>query len=102
MKVLITRRLPVEDLTSYFEGCKLEIYPGDSPMSPEELKTSVADKDGLLCVGDRIDRAVIDAAPRLKVISNFGVGYDIDLDYAAQKGLSLLPHEITRSTAEMT
>lgn len=105
MKVLITQKLPVEDLASYFEGCELEIYPGHSPMSPEELKASVADKDGLLCVGDRIDRAVIDAAPRLKVISNFGVGYDnIDVDYAAQKGIIVtnLPHEVTHSTAEMT
>ena len=105
MKVLITQKLPVEDLARYFGGCELEINQGDSPLSPEELKTIIVDKDGLLCVGDRIDQALIDAAPRLKVISNFGVGYDnIDLDYAAQKGIIVtnLPHEVTQSTAEMT
>jgi glyoxylate reductase len=105
MRVLITRKLPEEGIASLFAHCEVEINYLDRPFSTEELKLAITDKDGVLCVGDTIDEAVLKAAPNLKVISNYGVGYDnIDVSYANKKGIIIanLPHEVTQSTAEMT
>mgnify|MGYP000848133702 FL=1 len=105
MKVLITRKLPAEGIANLLAHCEVEINHADRALSTEELKEALADKEGVLCVGDRMDSAVLDAAPYLKIISNYGVGYDnIDVDYATKKEIVVtnLPQEVTHSTAEMT
>lgn len=105
MKVFICRRLPEEGLKELTEKCAVEINPYERALTPEELKDYIVDKEAILSVGDRIDAKIIDAAPRLKIISNYGVGYDnIDIEYAAKKGVIVtnLPTAVTQSTAEMT
>ena len=59
--------------------------PGDPP--PPE----VADAEGVLCGAPyTISRALLDAAPRLRVVSNFGVGYDnVDLAEMARRGIAV-------------
>lgn len=50
------------------------------------------------------DREIIDKAKNLKLIANFGVGYNnIDVDYAAQKGIVVTntPHSVLEPTAEL-
>ena len=45
----------------------------------------------------------MDRGTKLKLISNFGVGYNnIDVDYAQQKGITVtnIPHSVTEPTAE--
>jgi glyoxylate reductase len=62
--------------------------------------------DGVLCLlKDRMDREALDAAVRLKVLSNYGVGYDnIDVPYATAKGIVVTntPDVLTEATADMT
>lgn len=105
MKILVTRELPREGLIELLEKFEVEINYLDRRLTAEELRNAISDKDGILCVGDRIDSLTMDAALKLKVISNFGVGYDnIDTDYATKKGIIVAntPDSVTISTAEMT
>jgi D-3-phosphoglycerate dehydrogenase len=57
-------------------------------LDEEELLAVIAEYDGILAGDDELTRRVIEAAPRLKVISKWGVGVDaIDLDAAAEHGV---------------
>ena len=48
-------------------------------------------QDALLCpLSDKIDKEVIDAGDNLKIIANYGAGFDnIDIDYAREKGTAV-------------
>ena len=53
----------------------------------------------------KIDSAFIDALPNLKIIANFGVGYDgVDAAYAASKGIIVThtPHVLDEEVADTT
>jgi len=53
-----------------------------------ELMVNLKDIDGSIAGGEPYTRAVMDSAPRLKVISRVGVGYDtIDIPAATAKGI---------------
>lgn len=70
----------------------------------EDLLTSVKDADGLIVRSDKIDAAVMDAAPRLKVIVRAGAGYDnIDLDAATQHKICVMntPGQNSNAVAEL-
>ncbi len=92
-KVLVTRDIRKiaggDILNSAAEVCQLDISPHDSIIPRNELLEKIADKDGLLClIGDTIDTAVIEAGKRLKIIANYGVGFDhIDVKTATARGI---------------
>jgi len=57
-------------------------------LSEAELLEVIQDIDGIICGDDRITRRVLDAAPRLKVISKWGTGIDsIDSVEAQRRGI---------------
>lgn len=78
----------------------------DQPMPREQILEKVPEAEGLLCmVTDRIDDALMDRAPRLRMIANFGVGYDnIDVPAATARGIwvSNTPGVLTDATADLT
>lgn len=79
---LIAHRLP-EPVRAYLEvHCDCRFWEGDEPMPREDLLAGVAEAEGLLEVGVRVDAALLDAAPRLRVVSNAAVGYN-NLDIEA-------------------
>ncbi|MBW2482473.1 MAG: phosphoglycerate dehydrogenase [Deltaproteobacteria bacterium] len=68
----------------------IELVPAEvkERLSETELIKIVKDIDGIICGDDRITKNVIDAAPRLKVISKWGTGIDsIDAAEAARRGI---------------
>ncbi len=75
------------------------------PPAYDELVRHVAGADGLICLlTDRIDRAVIEQAPRLRVISTVAVGYDnIDVAAASERGIPVghTPGVLTETTADL-
>ena len=103
-KVLVTRRLLPEALAFLEEHAQVD--GGRGAISREELKEKIRDKAGILCLlVDRIDREIIEAAPRLRIIANCAVGYDnIDLAAARQRGILVTntPGVLTEATADLT
>jgi glyoxylate reductase len=78
----------------------------ETALTPEQLREKIRDKDGLISVlTDRVDEALLDAAPALKVVANIAVGYDnIDVPAAARRGVVVTntPDVLTEATAELT
>src|SRR5258705_6397726 len=76
------------------------------PPTRAELEAGVAGAEGLLSLlTDRVDAALIDAAPRLRAIANYAVGYEnIDLAAAAARGIAVgnTPDVLTGATADLT
>jgi len=86
--------------------CDVHVSQHHGQITPEHLVKNVRDVDALLSlVTDTIDRRVIDAGNRLKIISNCAVGYNnIDVDYATHHGIMVTntPGVLTNTTAELT
>jgi glyoxylate reductase len=105
-KILVTRRLLPPALTYLEEHAEVEGGRAAAGLTREELISRVADKDGLICLlVDRIDRPVMDAALRLRIIANCAVGVDnIDIAYARKKGIWVTntPGILTEATADLT
>jgi lactate dehydrogenase-like 2-hydroxyacid dehydrogenase len=85
-----------------------EVVPRSSagPISVEELAEALSVASGHLGSAQlRIPNKVIDVAPNLRVISNFGVGYDnVDLDYARDRGIAVCntPGVLSDAVADLT
>ena len=68
----------------------IELIPAqvNERLSEAELLEVIGDIDGMICGDDRITKRVLDAAPRLKVISKWGTGIDsIDSEEAKRRGI---------------
>ncbi len=105
-KVFVSRLVPEKGLSIVREFCDAEIWEGEFPPSRAELLARVRDVDGLLSLlTDKVDAEVMDAAARLKVISNMAVGVDnVDLAAATARGIPVgnTPGVLTDATADMT
>jgi len=104
--IYITRRLPEPALQSLLEVCEVEIWDQDVPPPYEVITEKLGDKEALLCLlTDRIDAALMDAAPGLQVISQCAVGYDnIDVGAATARGIPVgnTPGVLTDATADFS
>lgn len=71
-------------------GATLIVPPVAERLEEAALLPLVADIDGVICGDDRFTRRVIEAAPRLKVLSKWGTGVD-SLDAAAcqERGVAI-------------
>jgi glyoxylate reductase len=105
MKVFVTSRMPGEILSLIGQEHQVESYGADPPIDRRSLLRSLGDKQGLLCtITDRIDTEVLDVAPALKVIANYGVGFEhIDVDGATRRGIVVTntPGVLTEATADL-
>lgn len=102
--VYVTRIIPDASLKLLRESCEVRLWEGDLPPSREVILESIADVDGLLCLlTDKIDGAVMDVNPKLKVISNLAVGYDnIDIPSATARKIPVgnTPGVLTDTSAD--
>jgi glyoxylate reductase len=105
-RVFVTRTLPGDALVRLASEVALEVWPGPAAPPREALFEAARRADGLLCLlTDRIDAALLDAAPRLRVISSCSVGLDhVDLAAASARGIPVghTPGVLTDTTAELT
>ncbi|HXG09884.1 MAG TPA: D-glycerate dehydrogenase [Gemmataceae bacterium] len=104
-KVFVTRVLPDAGLNRIKQECEAEVWPDPLPPPYDLIRQKVADCEGLVALlTDQIDAALMDAAPRLKVISNFAVGFNnIDVAAATARGIAVgnTPGVLTDATADM-
>ena len=105
--VVVTRKLPDVVETRMMELFDVRLNLSDEPLSRNKLLELVQIADVLVpTVTDRIDSVIINtASERLKMIANYGTGFDhIDLKAARERGIvvSNTPDVLTEDTADMT
>jgi glyoxylate reductase len=104
-RVFVTRRLPGTALERLAAEHEVEVWQGALPPPAEELRAKLADADGLLSlITDRIDAELLAAAPRLRAIANYAIGFDnVDLDAVAERGIpvGVTPDVLTDATADL-
>ena len=86
-------------------GCEVYKSSLDRPLNSAELAAFIKDADALIAGNDQVDAAAINAAPRLKVISRYGVGLDnYDLAAATARGVVVTntPGTNDNSVADLT
>jgi len=105
MKIFVTRKIPEKGLDILRKHHEIEVNPHDRVLSKKEIIKGLKGKDGLLCLlTDQIDKEVIESKKKLKMISNYAVGYNnIDIKTATRHKIpvSNTPGVLTDTTAEM-
>ncbi|MCG1012829.1 D-glycerate dehydrogenase [Tepidanaerobacter sp. GT38] len=104
-KVLVTRNIPRDGLPELFQKCHVDYHDSNELMSEDELLKRAEEADGILCVGMKVSEELMEHSPKLKVISNYGVGYDnIDVEAATRRKIIVTntPDVVTEATAELT
>ncbi len=104
-RVYVTRQIFPDALDLIEKTAELDLWPDDEPPSPEQLKEALADVDGaIINVMDRIDGSLLDAAPKLRVLSQVAVGLDnIDIPEATKREILVgyTPGVLAKSTADL-
>ncbi len=108
-KVLIATVKPfsaeaVEAVKAVFKeaGYEVEVLAKYSDQS--DLVAAVADMDALIIRSDKVDREVIEAGKKLKIVVRAGAGYDnVDLAVATEKGVVVMntPGQNSNAVAEL-
>jgi glyoxylate reductase len=105
-RVFVTRAIPEAGLELIREVADTTVWPEQLPPDKSVIIDEIRDCEGLLCLlTDAIDAEVMDAAPKLKVISNYAVGFNnIDIAAATERGIPVgnTPGVLTDTTADLT
>jgi glyoxylate reductase len=103
-RVFVCRPLPV-DPSTILGGEDVRVFPEARPPSPEEIIRDAAGAEALLTfLSDRVDGALLDAIPTVRIVANFAVGYDnVDVDACAARGVWVTntPDVLTEATADL-
>lgn len=105
MKILVTYQIPRDPFLNLPKSWEV-IFPeeGKEFFTDEELIERIPDCEVLLSIFSRpVSRAVVDAGVKLRLISNFGVGFNnIDIAYARSKNIAVTntPLSVCNPTAE--
>lgn len=104
-RVYVTRLLPKEAMDRINAYCDAKTWEGELPPPREVLMENVVEVEGLLSLlTDKVDAELMDRSPKLKVISNYAVGYDnIDVAAATKRGIVVgnTPGVLTDTTADL-
>ncbi len=107
--VFVTRRIPDAGLKllKADKRVKVVVHPSEKAITPRDLLAGAKSADVILSIlTDKIDDKLFAAAPRVKMVANYAVGFDnIDLDAAAKRGVVVTnapSPDISESVAEHT
>jgi glyoxylate reductase len=104
-KVLLTRDYPsiAKELLEK-EGFEINAWSEERPMTPEELIAHAKKADAILCtITDKISAEFLNECSHLKIIAQFGVGYDnINIAEATKLKIPVgnTPGVLTNATAD--
>jgi len=103
-RVFVTRKIPERGLKMIEERFDAGVWPDPAPPPKKTILQKVRDVDGLATLlTDQIDSEVFDAAPKLKIVAQYAVGYDnIDVKEATKRGIYVTntPGVLTETTAD--
>ena len=102
--ILVARAIFPAVLTQLQQVFEVDHNQDDVVFTPEQLSKRLAGKVGALTTGsERIDAAVLQANPQLKIVANMAVGYN-NFDVAAMNSARVLgtntPDVLTETTAD--
>ncbi len=104
IRILVTYNILKESFADAPDNYEF-ILPSAPSFTKEEIIERLPECDGLLSMFNfPIDKDIIDAGARLKIISNFGVGFNnVDIDYAKSKVIVVTntPDPVVEPTAEL-
>jgi len=105
MRIIVTDEVSADGLALLTQEprIKLDVKLG---LTEAELLAVIGDYDVIITrSGTTVDKALLDAATRLKMVARAGVGIDnVDVEYASSKGVIVVnaPYGNTNSAAEHT
>lgn len=105
-RVFVARRIPDDGLRPILEVCETTVWPDELPPPRDALLAAVAGCDGILTLlTDRVDDELLDAAgSRLRVVSNYAVGFDnVDVAACTRRAIPVgnTPGVLTETTADL-
>jgi glyoxylate reductase len=104
-RVFVTRELPGGALDRLRAEHDVEVWPKRTPPPRSDLLARAPELEGLLSLlTDAVDAELIDAAAKLRAISNYAVGVDnVDVEAATARGIPVgnTPDVLTESTADL-
>ena len=102
--ILISRVLPGPAVALARSRAAVDAYDQDAPMPRSDLLRRLADRQGLICViSEAVDQTLLDACPKLRVVSNVAVGYNnVDVTACTRRGVVVTntPDVLTDTTAD--
>lgn len=103
IRIVITRHIPENGIVMLKEKFKVEVLDGKN-MSKNDLLTYAKDADGIVTLlSDPIDKDFISQCKKLKIISNYAVGYNnIDVTAATERKICVTntPRTLDETTAD--
>lgn len=109
MKVLIATEKPfapvaVKGISDIITNAGYEVALLEKYTDKAQLLEAVADANALIIRSDKVDAAVMDAAPNLKIVVRAGAGFDnVDLEAATAHGIVVMntPGQNSNAVAEL-
>ncbi len=102
--IVVTRALPAEILEPLGRLGDVWVWDADRPIGRDRLVAEASGAVGILTMlTDRVDADLLEAAPRLQVISQMAVGVDnIDVDECVRRGIRVghTPGVLTETVAD--
>ncbi len=102
--VLVARAIFPETLQRLQRHFTVDFNADDQVWSAQELSERLSGRQGVICTGsERIDAALLDAHPQLRVVANMAVGYNnIDVPACTARGVlaTNTPDVLTETTAD--
>ncbi len=105
-RVFVTRALPgTEPLARLRAVASVDLWAEERPPSAGELAERTQGCEGLLTMlTDRVDAALLERCPSVRVVANMAVGYDnVDVAAATERGVLVTntPGVLTETTADL-
>jgi glyoxylate reductase len=102
----LARPFPDQVMAVIRDRFQLTVSPADHPPSAAEIRAGVREAQAAICtLNERMDAGILSAAPALRVIANYAVGYNnIDVETAKARGIVVTntPDVLTNATADIT
>ncbi len=103
-RVFVSRPLPPEAMAMLQGRVELSVGPESGAIPRERWQAELALADGVVSMlSDRLDRELLAAAPRLRIVANYAAGYNnVDLAAAEELGIWVTntPDATTEATAD--